>query len=593
MPARRESAAALGRRARAALRDVFRLPRLRPGQRAVIDRALAGESTLAIMPTGAGKSLCYQLPAVVLPGRTVVVSPLIALMKDQCESLQALGVNAVQLNSAVRSDEEQAAEAAVADGSARIVMTTPERLADPEFLALLQAHPVSLLVVDEAHCISQWGHDFRPAFLEVGPARKRLGRPAVLALTATATDDVARDIGEQLGIAADGIVNTGSYRANLDLRVEQVAREADKLLRAVALVKASEGPGLVYTATIKAAQQVHEALAAGGEAVGLYHGRLPAAERHAAQEAFMRGEHRVMVATNAFGLGIDKADIRFVLHYQMPAGLEAYYQEAGRAGRDGERSVCTLLFLRSDKAVQQFFLAGRYPTEHDAQALYRTLQEAAPDGQAWTLPLLQARLARPRSKLQVALGQLRRQKIVSQSADGGLRLQRRDLDAATLDEIMAAYHDKRGQDREGLERMVFYAQTGQCRWRVVLDHLEGQAPFEHCGHCDNCRRIAAHEAVLNHLAAQQPDGPQEPAEHADEPHFARGDIVKVKRYGRGIVDEASALQVTVAFADGTRRVFQPDYVAHERRPRPRTATAHAASRPVAQATATATATATV
>jgi ATP-dependent DNA helicase RecQ len=188
---------------------------------------------------------------------------------------------------------------------------------------------------------------------------------------------------------------------------------------------------------------------------------------------------------------------------------------------------------------------------------------------------------------------LRRQKIVSQSADGGLRLQRCDLDAATLDEIMAAYHDKRGQDREGLERMVFYAQTGQCRWRVVLDHLEGQAPFEHCGHCDNCRRIAAHEAVLNHLAAQQPDGPQEPAEHADEPHFARGDIVKVKRYGRGIVDEASALQVTVAFADGTRRVFQPDYVAHERRPRPRTATAHAASRPVAQATATATATATV
>jgi ATP-dependent DNA helicase RecQ len=584
MPARRESAAALGRRARTALRDIFRIRRLRPGQQAVIDGVLAGRSTLAIMPTGAGKSLCYQLPAVLLPGRTLVVSPLIALMKDQCESLQALGVAAVQLNSALGGEESRAAERAVADGSAKIVMTTPERLADPAFMELLAGTPVSLLVVDEAHCISQWGHDFRPAFLEIGPAIAKLGGPVVLALTATATDDVARDIGEQLRIGAADIVNTGSYRPNLDLRVEQVAREADKLQRAVALVQASRGPGLVYTATIKAAQQVHEALLAAGEAAGLYHGRLPAAERHAAQEAFMSGEHRVMVATNAFGLGIDKPDIRFVLHYQMPAGLEAYYQEAGRAGRDGERSVCTLLFLRRDKAVQQFFLAGRYPTEDDAHAIYLALQEPAPGGAAWTLPLLQGRLARPRGKLQVALGQLRRHKIVGQSADGELKVQRHGLDADALDAIMAAYRDKRGQDREGLERMVFYAQTGQCRWRVLLDHLEGGAPFERCEHCDNCRRIAAHEAVLEHLASQPPEPESEP--HHEEPaHFARGDIVQVKRYGRGIVDQASALQVTVAFADGTRRVFQPDYVAHERRARrasppprrPARASAHAAT----------------
>jgi ATP-dependent DNA helicase RecQ len=586
MPARSESAAALQRRARTALRDTFRIRRLRPGQQAVIDRVLAQRSTLAIMPTGAGKSLCYQLPAVLLPGRTLVVSPLIALMKDQCESLQALGVAAVQLNSAVGTEEGHAAERAVADGSAKIVMTTPERLADPAFLELLEGTPVSLLVVDEAHCISQWGHDFRPAFLEIGPAIKRLGAPVVLALTATATDDVARDIGEQLRIGAGDIVNTGSYRANLDLRVEQVGREADKLQRAVALVHASPGSGLVYTATIKAAQQVHEALLATGESAGLYHGRLPAAERHAAQEAFMSGEQRVMVATNAFGLGIDKPDIRFVLHYQMPAGLEAYYQEAGRAGRDGERSVCTLLFLRRDKAVQQFFLAGRYPTEDDAQSIYRALQEPAPAGAAWTLPLLQARLARPRGKLQVALGQLRRHKIVSQGADGELQVQRRGLDPDALDALMAAYRDKRGQDREGLERMVFYAQTGQCRWHVLLDHLEGDAPFERCEHCDNCRRIAAHEAVLEHLAAQPAEpGPEHDTHHTEAPHFARGDIVQVKRYGRGIVDQASALQVTVAFADGTRRVFQPEYVGHERRARPRppgsrrsaAATAHAAA----------------
>ena len=522
---------------------------------------LAGRDTLAILPTGAGKSLCYQLPAVLFEGTTLVVSPLIALMKDQADQLEARGIEAAPLNSSLSASEEKEAMRDVRQRRAEIVFATPERLQDAEFLEALRRNSIDLFVVDEAHCISQWGHDFRPAFLDIGPAVPALGKPTVLALTATATEDVARDIDQQLGIPRDGIVHTGSYRPNLALKVEQVAREEDKLDRALTFVRGAQGSGLVYTATVKAAIAVHELLEQAGESVGLYHGKLSASDRKAAQDAFMNGERRVMVATNAFGLGIDKPDIRFVLHYQLPPGLEAYYQEAGRAGRDGQASLCTLLYLRADKAVQQFFLAGRYPTDDDAAALYQALQESPGDDGAWTLPLLQARLGRPRSKVQVALGLLRRQKIVGVDAEGGVRLLKRGLAPDALGTLMTAYRDKRESDRETLERMVFYAQTGQCRWRVLLEHLEGEAPFERCKHCDNCLRIARQEEALARAEEAQVKGEAANDDHAPaRAAFAAGDIVQVKRYGRGEVREATALEVTVTFADGSRRTFHPEFV---------------------------------
>ena len=544
---------------RKALKKVFGLQRLRPGQWDVVQRVLRGDSTLAVMPTGAGKSLCYQLPAVLLPGTTVVVSPLVALMKDQCDMLQALGVAAVQVNSAIASDELAAARAAIEDGSARIVLTTPEQIADPALTAALARHTVSLLVVDEAHCISQWGHDFRPAFLEIAPAVRALGQPAVLALTATAKPAVMKEIVGQFGIKPQNVVQAGAYRPNLALAVEQLSRTADRLPRALEIVAGSEGTGIVYASTVKAAEELCAKLAGAGESVALYHGRLPAARRAQAQDAFMEGAVRVMVATNAFGLGIDKPDIRFVLHYQMPASVDAYYQEAGRAGRDGNDARCTLLYVRQDRALQQFFMSGRYPTLDDLQAVHATLHQPAPEG-GWTSDAIADAVPRPRAKTLVALSLLRSHKVVRRDRAGRFTAAQALSDAA-LEQLLTGYRRRREQDSETLESMVAYAQGGRCRWHAVLAGLGEEPGFDACGHCDNCRRLAA----LAHLApaVAMPEQPIEvrptPAASA-KPRFTHGQAVRARRYGAGEVVEASTHSVTVQFANGARRTFLPEFV---------------------------------
>ena len=544
---------------RRTLRRVFGLRELRPGQQEVITRVLAGLNTLAVMPTGAGKSLCYQLPAVLSEALTVVISPLIALMKDQCDALTARGVAAVQLHSALDANRRLEAEALLTRGAVRVVFTTPERLADARTLGLLQEQRVGLLVVDEAHCISQWGHDFRPAFSALRDARRALGRPPVLALTATASGPVQREIRDALDIPRDGVISHGVYRPNLRLAVELPQTEAQRrefMLRRLQALTAGEGSAIVYCATVREATALHRQLQDAGIAAGLYHGKLPKAAREAAQEAFMHDETRVMVATNAFGMGIDKPDIRLVMHAQMPASIEAYVQECGRAGRDGEPADCVLLFREGDRALQQFFAGGHVPSREELSAVWQALASHTPQG-GW-LPAALAEVARlPQRRLDQVLAALRSVRAVRSAGDAdALRPATRREAGAVIDAAEAAVQQRQQSDRDGLAAMVLYAKAGSCRWAGVLAHFgetldDGAA---RCGHCDSCERFT------RLLAAKPPAETDAAMPPTQVRAFEPGQRVRVRRFGWGEVQDCSTEAVTILFARHGQRSIHPDFV---------------------------------
>jgi ATP-dependent DNA helicase RecQ len=516
---------------RAALREHFGYESFNPGQVEVITRVMAGEDTLAILATGAGKSLCYQLPALLLPGTTVVVSPLIALMTDQLDMLAERGVTAtVALNSTLSEEQEMAAVARIASGQMKIVFVTPEKLEDDAFVSILQDLEVPLFVVDEAHCISQWGHDFRPAYLNLGKVIGQLGHPTVLALTATATPAVREDILAQLGIPGVKPIVKGFDRPNLRYEVKRAESESGKLkiLRELFQNGDLDGTGIIYTATIKNALEVQKHLQDElNLPVAVYHSKLQKHDRTAVHELFMGEAIRAVVATNAFGLGIDKPNIRFVVHYDLPGSVEAYTQEAGRAGRDGDPSKCVLIYRMSDTRVQNYFLTGKYPDIEEVQKVFGTLEifGGTQEGGV-SLTDLRKITQLPLTKLKVILALLKKGGFIENSMRSKYVLVEAALGQRDRVLNLANYDTKKKYDQSKLAMMLQYAETTGCRRRFILNYFGEDYAAETCGACDNC--LQGHRV-------------------ATSSGYRIADVVYHAKFGQGTVERAEKDLVTVLF----------------------------------------------
>lgn len=481
----------------AALQEYFGFSKFLDGQEEVISEIVAGKDGLVVMPTGGGKSLCFQIPALCFSGVTLVISPLIALMKDQVDALQARGIPATLINSTLSWPEQKERLDGMVRGDFKLVYVAPERFRAESFLRALRGVEISLFAIDEAHCLSQWGHDFRPDYMRLGKALEKIGRPQCVALTATATPAVREDILQVLGLREPFERVSGFSRPNLSLGITSVDKAAQKDERMKAVISAHK-TGIIYCATRKKVDLVSETLASWGVKCVSYHGGMGDAERVRAQEIFISKKVDIAVATNAFGMGIDRGDVRFVIHYEIPGSVEAYYQEAGRAGRDGEAAVCELLFNYADTRTQEFFIDGANPSATTVRQIYQYLLNEA-DGNHEVFRTLEdiAEHADVKNGMAVgsALSVLGRGCFIERfDVQGkrmrGTRLLKPDLMAGDLNLDEDAMEKKDSRDREKLKSMVEMCYARSCRQQWILEYF-GEPDAKTCGNCDVCRDRSA------------------------------------------------------------------------------------------------------
>ncbi|MEJ2543593.1 MAG: RecQ family ATP-dependent DNA helicase [Calditrichaceae bacterium] len=467
--------------------EYFGYKQFRGRQKEAIEAILQNKHVMTIMPTGSGKSIIYQLPALLLSDLTMVISPLIALMKDQVDVLRRKQIDATFVNSSLKKSERAKRYQAIGEGKYKILYVTPERFRKKEFLEIIARRKISLLAVDEAHCISEWGHDFRPDYTRLIEIRQMLNNPVTIALTATATPEVQKDIISQLGLKEDEVhqIHEGIDRPNLFLQLRSLWGEDEKLQAILKLLNQHKGSGIIYFVLIKDLSNMSDLLQRKGIKHLVYHGDLDAAQRKSRQNQFMNNDNQLVLATNAFGMGIDKENIRFVIHAQIPGSLEAYYQEIGRAGRDGKDSICTLLYDEMDLNIQMEFMKWNNP---NAEFYYRAYQLLKGDMERINgegLEYLKEQLTyknRRDYRTETVLGILDRWGVT----EGNIEKKNLQIVTDLPDELSdQEYLDvKLKNEQQKLYKMMMYAKLNTCRKSFIHEYF-GLEHTDKCMACDN------------------------------------------------------------------------------------------------------------